>query len=172
MSGFEQLMPMTSHSRALSRSSAAPIMSPAASPSPSPSASSSPAANQASPAPTPSAAPGASPSASPPSQVLQNRQAQGQLIGDLTAAEAHALMLEKSLSQSQLGLVALGQQILDSQKQISELDNRIATVTAQHAELTALEWLIRDGHADGAPVPEVGAARRGESRQTGGTQKT
>jgi murein DD-endopeptidase MepM/ murein hydrolase activator NlpD len=111
--------------------------SPAASPSPSPSASSSPAANQASPAPTPSAAPGASPSASPPSQVLQNRQAQGQLIGDLTAAEAHALMLEKSLSQSQLGLVALGQQILDAERQISQLDTEIAAVTAQHAEVSA-----------------------------------
>lgn len=68
---------------------------------------------------------------------LQNRQAQGQLIGDLTAAEAHALMLEKSLSQSQLGLVALGQQILDAQRQISQLDTSIAAVTAQHAEVSA-----------------------------------
>jgi glyoxylase-like metal-dependent hydrolase (beta-lactamase superfamily II) len=30
-------------------------------------------------------------------------------------------------------------------------------VRAQHAELTALEWLIRDGHADGATVDEVAA---------------
>ena len=30
-------------------------------------------------------------------------------------------------------------------------------VRAQHAELTALEWLIRDGHADGAPVAQVAA---------------
>jgi glyoxylase-like metal-dependent hydrolase (beta-lactamase superfamily II) len=29
---------------------------------------------------------------------------------------------------------------------------------AQHAELTVLEWLIRDGHADGAPVAKVSAA--------------
>ncbi|MFY1699519.1 MULTISPECIES: MBL fold metallo-hydrolase [unclassified Solwaraspora] len=28
-------------------------------------------------------------------------------------------------------------------------------VRAQHAELVALEWLIRDGHADGAPVDRV-----------------
>jgi len=103
--------------------------SPAALPSPSPAA--------ASPSPTPAATPTASPSASPAGQSLQNRQAQGQLIGDLTAAEAHALMLEKSLSQSQLGLVALGQQILDAQRQISKLDASIAAVTAQHAEVSA-----------------------------------
>ena len=32
-----------------------------------------------------------------------------------------------------------------------------AFVRAQHAELTALEWLIRDGHADGAPAADVAA---------------
>jgi murein DD-endopeptidase MepM/ murein hydrolase activator NlpD len=106
---------------------------PAASPSPS----SSPAANPTSPSPTPSATPTASPTPSSSSAGLQNRQAQGQLIGDLTASEAHALMLEGSLSQSQLALVALGQQILDAQKQISELDARIAAVTVQHEEVTA-----------------------------------
>jgi hypothetical protein len=31
-------------------------------------------------------------------------------------------------------------------------------VRAQHAALTELEWLCRDGHADGAPIEEV--ARR------------
>jgi len=106
--------------------SAAPLT---ASPTPSPSASPSPAANPFAPSPKPSA--------SPTSPGLQNRQAQGQLIGDLTASEAHALMLEKSLSQSQLGLVALGQQILDAERQISQLDTRIAAVTAQHAEISA-----------------------------------
>ena len=112
---------------------------PSASPSvsPMPSASPTPVPTPVTPSANPSATPSASPSASPTSLALQNRQAQGQLIGDLTAAEAHALMLEKSLGQSQLGLVALGQQILDAQKQISELDTRIATVTAQHAEVTA-----------------------------------
>ncbi len=30
-------------------------------------------------------------------------------------------------------------------------------VQAQHAELTALEWLIREGHADGAPEADVAA---------------
>ena len=104
-----------------------------ASPTPSPSASSSPAANPSTPSPTPSA----TPTPSPTSLALQNRQAQGQLIGDLTASEAHALMLEKSLSQSQLSLVALGQQILDAERQISQLDIRIAAVTAQHAEISA-----------------------------------
>jgi murein DD-endopeptidase MepM/ murein hydrolase activator NlpD len=105
--------------------------------SPSPSASSSPAANSVTPSPKPSGTPAASPTASPTSQALQNREAQGQLIGDLTASEAHALMLEKSLSQSQLGLVALGQQILDAQRQISDLDTRIAAVTAQHEAVSA-----------------------------------
>lgn len=106
--------------------SAAPLT---ASPTASPSASSSPAAKPVAPSPKPSA--------SPTSPGLQNRQAQGQLIGVLTASEAHALMLEKSLSQSQLGLVALGQQILDAEGQISQLDSRIAAVTAQHAEISA-----------------------------------
>jgi len=46
-------------------------------------------------------------------------------------------MLENSLSQSQLGLVALGQQILEAQRQISELDTRISAVTAQHEEVSA-----------------------------------
>ncbi len=109
--------------------------SPAATPSPS--ASSTPSANPVTPSAKPSATPSAGPLASPTSPALQNRQAQGQLIGDLTASEAHALMLEKSLSQSQLGLVALGQQILDAEKQISLLDSRIAAVTAEHTEVTA-----------------------------------
>ncbi|HEX9095317.1 MAG TPA: M23 family metallopeptidase [Candidatus Dormibacteraeota bacterium] len=104
--------------------------SPSASPSPSPATSSSP-------TPTPSATPTVSPSPGPTSPVFQNRQAQGELIGDLTAAEAHALMLEKSLSQSQLGLVGLGQQILDAEREISQLDARIAAVTAQHAQVSA-----------------------------------
>jgi murein DD-endopeptidase MepM/ murein hydrolase activator NlpD len=111
--------------------------SPSASPSPSPSASSSPASNPANAPPTPSATPTASPSASPTSPGLQNRQAQGELIGDLTAAEAHALMLEKALGQSQLGLVALGQQILDAEREISQLDARIAAITAEHAQVSA-----------------------------------
>jgi len=116
----------------------------AATASPSPSGSSSPAANPLIPSPTPSPTAAVSPSASPTSAPLQNRQAQGQLIGDLTASEVHALMLENSLSQSQLGLVALGQQILEAQRQISELDTRIAVVTAQHEEVSARLALDRN----------------------------
>ena len=107
---------------------------PTASPSPSPSPGAVPTAATPTPGATPSASASASPS--PAHQALQNRQAQSQLIGDLTAAEAHALMLEKSLNQSQLGLMALGQQILDSEKQVSQLDTRISAVTAQHAEVS------------------------------------
>jgi murein DD-endopeptidase MepM/ murein hydrolase activator NlpD len=100
---------------------------------PSPSPSPSPAASPwiLAPAPTPAAAP------APTNQGLHNRQAQSQLIGDLTASEAHALMLEKSLSQSEMSLVALGQQILDGEKQVAELDTRITGVTALHQQVTA-----------------------------------
>ncbi len=83
-----------------------------------------------SPSPLPSASP------SPVGPTLQNRDAQGQLIGALTASEAHALMLEKSLNQSELSLIALGQQIFDAEKQVSLLDSRIATVTALHAQVS------------------------------------
>ncbi len=83
-----------------------------------------------SPSPLPSASP------SPAGPTLQNREAQGQLIGALTASEAHALMLEKSLNQSELSLIALGQQIFDAEKQVSLLDSRIATVTALHAQVS------------------------------------
>ncbi len=87
------------------------------------------------PAPSPSRSPAASPA--PKNQALQNREAQAQLIADLTASEAHALMLEKSLNQSELSLIALGQQILDGEKQVAQLDSRIATVTALHEQVSA-----------------------------------
>jgi murein DD-endopeptidase MepM/ murein hydrolase activator NlpD len=59
------------------------------------------------------------------------------LIGDLTASEAHALMLEKALNQSELSLIALGQQILDSEKQVAQLDDHITAITALHEEVKA-----------------------------------
>jgi len=111
----------------------------APSPGPTPSASSSPATAPSTPEATPSSTPAATPAASAAAtnQALRNREAQGQLIGDLTASEAHALMLEKALNQSQLGLIALGQQILDSEKQVAQLDGRIAAVTAQHEQVSS-----------------------------------
>jgi murein DD-endopeptidase MepM/ murein hydrolase activator NlpD len=45
-------------------------------------------------------------------------------------------MLENSLHQSELSLIALGQQILDAEKQVSQLDTRIAAVTALHARVS------------------------------------
>lgn len=45
-------------------------------------------------------------------------------------------MLEKALTDSQAGLVGVGQQILDNQRQLAQLDNRIAEVTRQHQEVT------------------------------------
>jgi len=117
---------------------ASPATTPAGSPSVSPSGN--PAAAPGSlPAATPAASPSASPSPSPSakSQTLQNKQAQSQLIGDLTSSEAHALMLEKALTDSQAGLVGVGQQILDNQRQLAQLDNRIAEVTRQHQAVSS-----------------------------------
>ncbi len=108
---------------------------PSASPTPSPTDSPSPAASASPAASTPAPSPSATPAQ--PNQVLQNREAQGQLIGALTASEAHALMLEKSLNQSELSLIALGQQILDGEKQVAQLDGRITAVTAEHAQVSA-----------------------------------
>lgn len=131
---------------ALADTVADPVASPAASPavegSPAPTPVASPIASPtATPAATPAAAPSAAPSAASSAtakgQTLQNRQAQAQLIGDLTAAEAHALMLEKALTDSQAGLVGLGQQILDNERQLAQLDSRIADVTRQHQQATA-----------------------------------
>jgi murein DD-endopeptidase MepM/ murein hydrolase activator NlpD len=104
---------------------------PGASPSPSPSPTTSPVADVArqppqSPAPSPS----------PTNTGLLNRQPQGQLIADLTASEAHALMLEKSLNQSELSLIALGQQIFDAEKQVASLDSRITAVSALHEQVS------------------------------------
>jgi len=111
--------------------------SPTASATPTPSSTP---ANGAAPSASPAASPAASASptasASPKSQSLQNRQAQGQLIEALTASEAHALMLEKSLNQSELSLIALGQQILDGEKQVSGLDTRITAVSALHEQVS------------------------------------
>jgi murein DD-endopeptidase MepM/ murein hydrolase activator NlpD len=113
---------------AVASPSATPAGSPAASPVATPSAL---------PSSTPAASPGPLASPSPRPQVLQNKQAQAQLIGDLTASEAHALMLEKALTDSQAGLVGVGQQILDNQRQLTQLDSRIAGVTRQHQEVSA-----------------------------------
>src|SRR6202022_5077928 len=76
------------------------------------------------------------PAPSPADPALQNRQPQGQLIADLTASEAHALMLEKSLNQSELSLIALGQQIFDGEKQVAQLDSRITAVSALHEQVS------------------------------------
>jgi murein DD-endopeptidase MepM/ murein hydrolase activator NlpD len=105
---------------------------PGAPPSPSPSPTTSPVAGVTRQEPPPSP----SPSPSPTNPGLLNRQPQGQLIADLTASEAHALMLEKSLNQSELSLIALGQQIFDAEKQVASLDSRITAVSALHEEVS------------------------------------
>jgi murein DD-endopeptidase MepM/ murein hydrolase activator NlpD len=107
---------------------------PGASPSPSasPSPTTSPVAGGTQQGPPPSPAP----SPSPTNPGLLNRQPQGQLIADLTASEAHALMLEKSLNQSELSLIALGQQIFEAEKQVASLDGRITAVSALHEQVS------------------------------------
>ena len=105
--------------------------------SPSPTPSSTPAASPStSPAPSPVASPSPAPGASPKNQSLQNRQAQGQLIGALTASEGHALLLETSVNQAELSLIALGQQILDGEKKVSGLDSRLTAVSALHEQVS------------------------------------
>ena len=117
--------------------SASPAPSTSASPATSPSpASAFPAATPA-PSPSIAATPSVSSSPSPKGQALQNRQAQAQLIGDLTASEAHALMLEKAVNDSQAGLVGIGQQILESERQLAQLDSRIAAISSQHQQVSA-----------------------------------
>jgi murein DD-endopeptidase MepM/ murein hydrolase activator NlpD len=96
--------------------------------------------------PSPTTSPGAggtqgpppspAPSPSPTNPGLLNRQPQGQLIADLTASEAHALMLEKSLNQSELSLIALGQQIFEAEKQVASLDSRITAVSALREQVS------------------------------------
>jgi len=93
-----------------------PASSPAPSAAPTPAASPDPSASSSTSA---VASPSASPAPKPQNQ-LKNKEAQGLLIGDLTASEAHALLLKRSLNQAQLSLIGLGQQIVDSEKQVSE----------------------------------------------------
>ena len=105
-------------------------------PAPSPSASAAPtAAPTASPRPAASGTPSAGPSPSAtPSAASQPtatiNPAQGQIIATLTAAEAHAILLEKSIERSQLTLMALGQQLLDDQRRLASLDRQLGQVSA------------------------------------------
>ncbi len=87
------------------------------------------------PAPSPSAAPTPGPSAQ--SGALQNREAQGQIIADLTAAEGHALMLERSLAHAQLHLLGLAQKVADADRQLATLDTQLDVVRAEHQAAAA-----------------------------------
>lgn len=93
-----------------------------------------------SPSPSPSdsaARAGSAPSASPRPDTLQNKEAQGQIIADLTAAEGHAVMLERSLAESQANLLALGQQVADADRQLAQLDSQLSAVRAERQQATA-----------------------------------
>jgi murein DD-endopeptidase MepM/ murein hydrolase activator NlpD len=46
-------------------------------------------------------------------------------------------MLETSLNQSELSLIALGQQILDSEKQVAQIDSHISAVSALREQVSA-----------------------------------
>lgn len=86
-------------------------------------------------APSPSASVAPSPSARP--QTLQNKEAQGQIIADLTAAESHAVMLERSLAEAQVNLLALGQQVADADRQLAQLDSQLTAVRTERQQATA-----------------------------------
>ena len=105
-----------------------------ATPSPSPSPGASAAVPSPGPAPSITASPAPSPSAAGTAQTLRNTQAQAELIGALTASEAHALMLQRSIDQADLNLLALGQQLLDGRKQLDQLDHRLADVQGQRKD--------------------------------------
>jgi murein DD-endopeptidase MepM/ murein hydrolase activator NlpD len=91
------------------------------------------------PAPSPTPAPSPSASVAPSAQAgaLRNREAQGQIIADLTAAEGHALMLERSLAEAQLQLLALAQKVADADRQLTTLDTQLDVVRAEHQAAAA-----------------------------------
>ena len=93
------------------------------------------------PGPSPTLAPSATgaPPSGPPVQsgALQNREAQGQIIADLTAGEGHALMLERSLADAQLHLLALAQKVADADRGLAMLDAQLDTVRAEHQAAAA-----------------------------------
>jgi murein DD-endopeptidase MepM/ murein hydrolase activator NlpD len=92
----------------------------------------------AGPSPTPAASPSASISPSGAAlSGLQNREAQGQIIADLTAAEGHAMMLERSLAEAQLQLIGLAQKVADADRQLATLDAQLDMVRAEHQAAAA-----------------------------------
>ena len=86
---------------------------------------------------TPAASPSPAPSPSPRADTLQNKEAQGQIIADLTAAEAHAVMLERSLAEAQVNLLALGQQVADADRELATLDAQLTVVRTERQQATA-----------------------------------
>jgi murein DD-endopeptidase MepM/ murein hydrolase activator NlpD len=90
---------------------------------------------------------------------LQNREAQGQIIADLTAAEGHALMLERSLAQAQRRVLALGQQVADADKALAKLDIQLDAVRAEHQAAAA--QLQQDRRALNATVRRLYKDQRG-----------
>ena len=95
--------------------------------------------NPPGPSPTPVPSPSAPPTPGPSAQSgsLQNREAQGQIIADLTAAEGHALLLERSLAEAQLHLLGLAQKVADANRQLATLDAQLDVVRAEHQAAAA-----------------------------------
>lgn len=91
------------------------------------------------PSPTPAASPSAGPTPAPSAQsgALQNREAQGQIIADLTAAEGDALMLEQSLAEGQLHLLGLAQKVADADRQLATLDTQLDVLRVKHQAAAA-----------------------------------
>ena len=117
----------------------------------------SPAGPSPPPAPSPSAAPTPGPAA--PSGALQNREAQGQIIAELTAAEGNAMMLERSLAEAQLQLLGLAQKVADADLQLAALDAQLDMVRAEHQAAAA--QLQQDRRALTATVRRLYKDQRG-----------
>ncbi len=129
--------------------SASPPPGPPLTDNPSPAPSTSPTPAGAAVTPLPSASP--SPSARP--NPSQNKEARNQLIRNLTVSEAYALALQRSLAQSQLKLLTLGQQVLDADRELASLNARLDAVRAEH--IAVAEKLQDDRRALTAVVRQL-----------------
>ncbi|HEY8677704.1 MAG TPA: peptidoglycan DD-metalloendopeptidase family protein [Candidatus Dormibacteraeota bacterium] len=80
--------------------------------------------------------PSATPTTHPTPPGLANKDAETLLVGELAAAESHAMLLQAALDQSQLTTVALGRQLLDAQRALRRLDDRLHRIQADRERVS------------------------------------
>jgi len=106
-------------------SSPYPVSTPALSPTPLP----------PSPSAVPSPRPARTPDPAAPRPGELDLRAQDDLIESLTASEASALALQRSLGQLQAGLLVLGKQVLEADQALSQLDQRLTGIRIDQARV-------------------------------------